>query len=104
MTERPMCGNGDGHARSVPAVARVSWPGGPYRSTTACAGCRDWAFQEAASEVLAIRVDPIPEAYGRCPHCRSQVLLRKDGTLRAHPSFGGASTCEGRGKTPDGAS
>ncbi|WP_405149503.1 hypothetical protein OG589_14755 [Sphaerisporangium sp. NBC_01403] len=34
--QKVMCGNED-HARPVPAVARMSWPDGRFRPTTACA-------------------------------------------------------------------
>ena len=33
-----LCGNADGH-QPRPAVARVSWPGGRFSPSTACASC-----------------------------------------------------------------
>lgn len=88
---RPLCANPD-HGRAVPAVARLTWPEGPYQPTTACAGCRDEQYRTATTPIL---IEPIPDAYGQCPTCRRTVLLRMDGTLRAH-TWGGVLRCTGR--------
>ena len=97
MTPVP-CGNPD-HSRAVPAVARLTFPDGRFKPTASCAGCRDWTIREAMAEARPILVEPISEAYGKCPHCHAVVLLRADGTLRAH-QWHGLRTCESRGQKP----
>lgn len=93
-----LCANPD-HSRAVPAVARLTFPDGQFKPTTGCAGCRDWTIREAMNEARPILVEPIAEAYGKCPRCHAVVLLRVDGTLRAH-LWHGLGTCEGRGQKP----
>ena len=87
------------HERPVRAVARVSWPDGPYKPTDACMGHRDWFVRTAMDDVAAITITPIDEAFGACPVCGVSHPLRMDGTLRAHLTPYGL-TCEGRGQKP----
>jgi hypothetical protein len=59
-----MCGNPDheDHGRGpVPAVARISWPNGRYRPTTACKTDLRWNVNEAIRDGLSIHVDMIEE-------------------------------------------
>lgn len=98
MAEPVLCDNPD-HTRPVLAVARVTFPDGRFKPTTGCACCRDWTIREAMTDARPILVEPIAEAYGKCPDCDAIVLLRTDGTLRAH-QWHGLRICEGRGKKP----
>lgn len=60
--EPVMCGNPDhvDHGRGpVKAVARISWPNGPYRPTTACKKDLRWNVSEAIREGNSIHIDMI---------------------------------------------
>jgi hypothetical protein len=60
-----MCGNPDhvDHGRGpVRAVARVSWPDGRYRSTTACKADLRREMNEAIRDGHSIHIDMIKEA------------------------------------------
>lgn len=52
------CGNPD-HDGHAPAVARLSWPDGRYRPTTACRSDLEASFEEAAEEGLTLLIEPI---------------------------------------------
>lgn len=93
-----LCPNED-HGRPTRAVARLSWPDGPYHDIDACAGCRDVAVRQAVDDVVAITITPLAEAHGECPVCSRNCPLRMDGTIRAHPTRY-RRTCAGRGQEP----
>jgi hypothetical protein len=52
------CANQD-HCANIRAVARLSWPNGPYKPTTACAGDLHWMLREARTEGVALLIEPI---------------------------------------------
>ena len=57
-TERVMCRNED-HTRPTPAVARLSWPDGRYRPTTACVGDMEWQIRMSLDEGHPVLIEPI---------------------------------------------
>ncbi|TMS00136.1 hypothetical protein [Nonomuraea basaltis] len=52
------CGNED-HEERTPAVARLSWPDGRFRPTTACREDLEDTFLEAIDERLTLLIEPI---------------------------------------------
>jgi hypothetical protein len=54
----PMCGNED-HYPAAKAVARLSWPDGPYHPTTACAECLSDVFKQSCDDNTPVAVEPI---------------------------------------------
>jgi hypothetical protein len=61
------CGNED-HDERTPAVARLAWPDGRYRPTTACREDLEDMFGEAVEEGLALLIEPIkPEGERKGP-------------------------------------
>lgn len=52
------CANED-HARPVKAFARMSWPDGRYRSTTACATDLRWHTRSSIEEGHPVLVEPL---------------------------------------------
>lgn len=64
-TETVMCGNPDheDHGRGPKkAVARVSWPNGPYRPTTACKTDLRRQMNDAIRDGNSIHIDMIEES------------------------------------------
>lgn len=59
------CANED-HRRRTRAVAKVSWPNGPYKPTTACVGCLAWTVDTAITEGNTVLVEPIPPDVTPC--------------------------------------
>lgn len=58
VTIKPVtCANED-HSRPVPAVARLVWPGGRYRPTTACATDLRRSLADSLAEGHAVEVWP----------------------------------------------
>ncbi len=55
--QRP-CANPN-HPQRTKAVARISFPKGPYNATTACAGCLAWQVRVARAENHPILITPI---------------------------------------------
>lgn len=58
ITPTVLCANED-HDEETPAVARLSWPDGRYKPTTACLDDLLWHVEDSYSEGHPARVEPI---------------------------------------------
>lgn len=61
--EPVFCANDGAHDTPAPAVARISWPDGPYMPTTACLEDLLEQIEESYTEGNPVRVEPIAEAH-----------------------------------------
>jgi hypothetical protein len=55
--ERLLCRNED-HLRPTPAIARLSWPDGRYKPTTACVGDMSWMVRMSLDDGDPVLVEP----------------------------------------------
>ncbi|WP_242892563.1 hypothetical protein [Actinomadura litoris] len=97
MTTVILCDNPD-HPYRTRAIANLSWPNGPYKPCTGCAGCTDVIIRQALDEGIAVTVEPITSAFANCPECRLRPKLRLDGRIEKHKAYG--LRCDGSGAEP----
>jgi hypothetical protein len=92
----PLCPK---HHGATLAVATVTYPDGQAGPELACSGCAKNAIADALSSGRAVRIDPVPSAYGICPHCGESVRLRPaSGEIGSHRA--GWVKCGGQGSMP----
>ncbi|MEV7011670.1 hypothetical protein [Streptosporangium sp. NPDC051022] len=60
-TPQVVCANPD-HPRPIKAVARMSWPDGRYKRTTACATDLRWQVRSSIEEGHPVLVEPIEDS------------------------------------------
>lgn len=79
---RVPCGNPD-HDERTPAVARLSWPDGRYRPTTACREDLEDTLWEAIDERLALIIEPIkPEGQPKHPKDYTEAIREVEKAYR----------------------